>query len=127
MHNKSDDFFDFDTDMETLMDDLSQEVRSSEQLLLDLKVRTGQLDELARTAGFIRNLSPTQRREWLEQNQHIATHLLEQYVHDSLEQFDRVPLDHTTLSESYEFLMKLRHTMQQLHTVLHESDDQLEG
>lgn len=127
MHDMSDDFFDFDTDFEDLLEEFPFQTLSTEQLLLDLEVRKGQLQELEKTVHFLKQLPKSQRREWLDKNKRIAVQLLEQYLNDSLNQFDQVPLDSQTLSQSYEFLTSLRHTVSAVSAVLYETDDLLES
>ncbi|HEX9817470.1 MAG TPA: hypothetical protein VGA89_01065 [Patescibacteria group bacterium] len=96
-----------------------------EQVRFDLYRKEKEIQEIAQILKNLRLNGPAERR-WLQENEDLATDLVEEFVEDSLYKLDGAQMNGETLELSVAVMGKLRETLGLFQTVIN-SDEELEA
>ncbi|OGJ37570.1 MAG: hypothetical protein A2383_00940 [Candidatus Pacebacteria bacterium RIFOXYB1_FULL_39_46] len=105
-----------------------QQILTREENILDEQVRFDlyrKEKEIKEISQILKNLAvkETAERRWLQDNEGLATDLVEEFVEDSLYKLDGAQMNGETLELSVEVMSKLRETLGLFQAVIANSEE----
>jgi hypothetical protein len=94
----------------------------SEQVRFDLYRKEKEIREISRILKDL-SLKGVAERRWLQENEELATDLVEEFVEDSLYKLDGAQMDGETLEMSVEVMSKLRETLGLFQAVINDNEE----